>query len=355
MILDILVRIGGGLLGGYAAYAVAYLLAEGIDPGRRNIIGWAAAAVVGAVAVWFTGYVTARPLAALRRTLGSMPLQDLVVATGGLFVGLVLSALAAIPLSLLPDLLGRFLPLVTCLAFAYAGVTVALMRRRELLGLAPRGLRLAERGSTERGRILLDTSAIIDGRVADVYAAGFIRDCLLVPRFVLEELQRIADSADAIRRNRGRRGLDVLERLQRRAGALEIVDLEAEGADVDAKLVSLAAREGFSILTTDFNLNRVARLQGVRVLNMNDLANAVKTIALPGEALSVRIVQDGKEWGQGVGFLDDGTMVVVDGGRRYKDLELEVVVTRALQTSAGRMLFAQPKGDGAGLAGRVAE
>jgi len=193
-------------------------------------------------------------------------------------------------------------------------------------------------------RIVVDTSAIIDGRIAEIVESGFIYGTLVIPRFVLDELQHIADSSDALRRNRGRRGLEILNRMQKEpATPVEIVEDDVpEIAEVDAKLVALALARSRVILTNDFNLNRVAELQGVRVMNINSLANAVKPAVLPGEELRVRVIQEGKEAGQGVGFLDDGTMIVIEGGARHIDRELDVSVTRVLQTVAGRMIFAQP-------------
>ena len=196
--------------------------------------------------------------------------------------------------------------------------------------------------------IVVDTSAIIDGRIAEIVESGFIYGTLVVPRFVLDELQHIADSSDTLRRNRGRRGLEILAQLQKDspdAGRDRRGRGPRRSTEVDAKLVALAKRCSGAILTNDFNLNRVAELQGVRVLNINSLANAVKPAVLPGEELRVKVIQDGKEAGQGVGFLDDGTMIVVEGGARYIDRELDVSVTRVLQTVAGRMIFAQPRVD----------
>ena len=189
----------------------------------------------------------------------------------------------------------------------------------------------------------LDTSAIIDGRLVDVVASGFLWGSLVVPRFVLGELQHIADDSKSDRRGRGRRGLEVLSVLQKD----HRIDLELTDEDVpdvkavDAKLVALARARGAAILTTDYNLNRVAQLQGVRVMNLNQLANAVKPAFLPGEEMRVRVVQQGKEPGQGVAFLDDGTMIVVEGGGSHLQREIDVIVTRVLQTVAGRMVFAQ--------------
>jgi uncharacterized protein YacL len=193
----------------------------------------------------------------------------------------------------------------------------------------------------------VDTSVLIDGRIAEINESGFVYGTLVVPRFVLEELQHIADSSDTLRRNRGRRGLEILNRMQRDLRTpVEVVEDEAPGiAEVDAKLVELAKRRSHVVLTNDFNLNRVAELQGVRVMNINSLANAVKPAVLPGEELKVKIIQEGKEAGQGVGFLDDGTMIVVEGGARLIDRDVDLTVTRVLQTVAGRMIFAQPRQD----------
>jgi uncharacterized protein YacL len=275
-----------------------------------------------------------------------IPSQDLLAGTVGLVVGLLIAALLAVPFSMLPDPLGRVLPLVGSLVFAYLGITVALLRHKdllEMLGRAPGD----GKGSKKGNYVILDTSAIIDGRIADISHTGFITGTMLIPRFVLNELQHIADSADVLRRNRGRRGLDMLNKLQKDSTVpIQITEVDAADVEeVDAKLVKLAKGLGASIVTNDFNLNRVAELQGVRVLNINELANAVKPVVLPGEDLRILVIQEGKELGQGVGYLDDGTMVVIENGRRYIGEELELTVTRVLQTVAGRMIFAHPKVD----------
>ena len=191
---------------------------------------------------------------------------------------------------------------------------------------------------------LLDTSVIIDGRVADVVKAGFLEGPLVVPRSVLNELQRIADSSDTLRRNRGRRGLDILHRLQQELQAVQIMDDPKDpGLDVDSLLITMAKQLHGWIVTNDFNLNKVAELQGIKVLNINELAQSLRPIVLPGEELVVQVVKDGKEAGQGIGYLDDGTMVVVEGGKKYIGEKSDVVVTSVLQTVAGRMIFGRPK------------
>ncbi|HEX6140306.1 MAG TPA: PIN domain-containing protein, partial [Candidatus Limnocylindria bacterium] len=196
--------------------------------------------------------------------------------------------------------------------------------------------------------VVIDTSAVIDGRIVDIGRTGFILGTLVVPRFVLDELQRIADSPDALRRNRGRRGLEMLSALQKDSISPVEVSEETypEVDEVDAKLVAFAREHEAAILTNDFNLNRVAELQGIRVLNVNELANAVKAVVHPGEDMTVKIIQEGKEPGQGVGYLDDGTMIVVEGGSRFMEQTLPITVTRVLQTVAGRMIFAQPRESG---------
>jgi uncharacterized protein YacL len=195
--------------------------------------------------------------------------------------------------------------------------------------------------------ILMDTSVIIDGRVADIARTGFLPGELLIPRFVLNELQYIADSGDNLRRQRGRRGLEVLSQLQKDpAIAVRISDVDVEGTNaVDDKLVILARQMRAPVLTNDYNLNRVAEIQGVTILNINELANAVKAVYLPGETLEVRVIQEGREQGQGIGYLDDGTMVVVQDGNEYIGKEIPTVVTKVLQTAAGRMIFSKPEDD----------
>ncbi len=301
--------------------------------------------------------------------------QDIISGTIGLLVGSVIAGILTIPLAQVHAFnLNYWLPLLAAILFGYLGVAIGLLKREELtrsfVNFFHRRREAAEREETDpeersvtsgrRGRnrqektvekpapplsVLVDTSAIIDGRIADISQTGFIMGTLVVPRFVLEELQHIADSADTLRRNRGRRGLDILNRLQKETTVpVEITDADFDNIpEVDHKLVKLARQLHSPIITNDFNLNKVAELQGIKVLNINELANAVKPALLPGEEMDVKIIQEGKEPSQGVGYLDDGTMIVVEGGKAYLNLEVEVVVTRVLQTVAGRMIFAQPK------------
>jgi uncharacterized protein YacL len=331
----------------------------------------AIAAVGAIIAFIITPYITVIPYLWMRDKISKAAASDLVAAAIGLTIGLIISALLAIPLAYLPDPVGRLLPFVAALLFGYLGIATAVLRKNDIAHLF-QGMFIRRRerdrdDEHERAKeqdkehdkekeqtapsempayqILLDTSTIIDGRIADISQTGFINGTLVVPRFVLNELQRIADSADTMRRNRGRRGLEILNRLQKDATVpIEIIDTDIEGiADVDGKLVKMARNIHCPIITNDFNLNRVAELQGVKVLNINELANAIKPVLLPGEDIYIKIMQDGKELGQGVGYLDDGTMIVVENGRQYMNTTIEVTVTRVLQTVAGRMIFAHPK------------
>jgi uncharacterized protein YacL len=296
--------------------------------------------------------VTIEPFMAGRRVLRRTPASDLAAGLVGLILAGIITVIVNGPLSQLPGYFGRLLPIGVFLLLAWVFVELSIARKDELLALWTRR-REARETRGQRGEqavrtgssIVMDTSAIIDGRIADVSQTGFIFGELVIPRFVLQELQHIADSADALRRNRGRRGLDMLSRLQKESQVpIRIMDVEADGApDVDGKLVIVARRLNAAILTNDFNLNRVAELQGVKVLNINELANAVKPVVLPGEEMTVEIIQEGKEVGQGVGYLDDGTMIVVENGRRHMNSSVDIIVTRVLQTVAGRMIFAHPK------------
>ena len=230
--------------------------------------------------------------------------------------------------------------LLTC-SLGYLGLVIGSKKSEEFTFLFGAG----KPAKTNRNYRILDTSVIIDGRIADIGDTGFLEGTLMVPRFVLEELQHIADSSDSMKRSRGRRGLDILNRMQKSDG----VDIEIVQQDfpkikgVDAKLIELAKKMGGKIVTNDFNLNKVAELQGIKILNVNELANALKPVVLPGEMMLVKIIKEGKESGQGVAYLDDGTMIVVDNAVKRQGESVEVIVTSVLQTTAGRMIFAELK------------
>ncbi len=303
------------------------------------------------IGIILTPYISTRPARALRAYLTRLSAQVLFSALMGLIAGLIIAVLVAFPLSQLPSPFGSVLPFIGVIVFGYLGIAVFVMRHNDLFTVISSfsnrpAITPGDTGTVwaQSRTILLDTSVIIDGRIADIARTGFLPGTLLIPRFVLNELQYIADSSDSLRRHRGRRGMEVLTVLQKEpAIPVRITDVDVEGVrEVDDKLVILARQMRCPILTNDYNLNRIAELQGVTVLNINELANAVKSILLPGERLSVEIIQDGKEAGQGVGYMDDGTMIVVENGREYMNHVLDVTVTKVLQTSAGRMIFARP-------------
>jgi uncharacterized protein YacL len=294
-------------------------------------------------------YLTTRPARTLRSLLGRVAAETLFAALTGLVVGLLIAALLAFPLSMLPPPFGRILPFVGVLIFTYFGVSLFVMRQGDIMGLlsafSGRG---GESGASSswtnlNRNILLDTSVIIDGRVGDIAKTGFLPGTLLIPRFVLNELQYIADSPDGLRRARGRRGMETIAELQKLPNVMtRVSDIDVDGMrEVDDKLVVLARQMKCPILTNDYNLNRVAELQGVTILNINELTNAVKSVVLPGEILRINVIQEGKEYGQGVGYMDDGTMVVVENGKDVIGEYREVAVTKILQTTAGRMIFAR--------------
>jgi uncharacterized protein YacL len=310
------------------------------------------AAVLGILLFTITPYLTIGLFGWFRREIRRLPATDLVAAGIGLLAGGLVSTLLAWPISLLPPPFGQILPFVGAVITCSASVVVLVTKKREILGLinrrtveSPPGGMPNPPASNSRAKILVDTSVIIDGRVVDLVRTGFLRDVLLIPQFVLKELHLVADSADLTRRSRGRRGLDVLERLRNeREATVEISDVDAlEEPDVDSKLVRVAKAYNYLILTGDQNLNRVAVLQGVRVLNIHELAHALRPPLIPGEEMPLKIIQPGREYDQGIGYLEDGTMVVVESGKSFIGQDVVVVVTRTLQNNAGRMAFAQLK------------
>jgi uncharacterized protein YacL len=343
MRIELVLRLIGMLIFALAGWYASDLFAEGVPEPYIYVIKVVLPLASAALGLFITPWLTTRPFSWVRGKIRQLPTQQLVAAIIGLIVGLIVAALLAGPLSRLPGILGTVLPFIGTLVCGYLGITVMTVRQQDIVSLISGRLHL--KGITPRrdNYVLLDTSVIIDGRIADISHTGFISGTMLIPRFVLNELQHIADSSDMLRRNRGRRGLDMLNKLRKESVVpIHINDIDVEEAhEVDDKLVMLAKKLRCPIVTNDYNLNRVAELQGVTVLNINELANAVKAIFLPGESMKLHIMQEGRELGQGVGYLDDGTMVVVENGRRYINRTIEVVVTKVLQTSAGRMIFAR--------------
>ncbi|HEU4368675.1 MAG TPA: PIN domain-containing protein [Methylomirabilota bacterium] len=311
-----------------ACALAGFALAPSLD--LAPLAGVAAGAAAAAVAI------------GLEAAAGRLPLARLLWTTGGAAAGLLAGLALGTALAPLAGGAGPILRSVTALVGAWVGGAVARRRSGELATLArPDG------GPAPR---VLDTSVIIDGRVADVAEAGFLDGTVIVPRFVLGELQRLADAGDPVRRSRSRRGFDALDRLRRSTSVhLELVDTDfPDITEVDAKLVALARALGARLLTNDAALGRVARLGGVAVGSIHDLAVALRPAARPGEGMQVQVLREGKEPGQGVAYLEDGTMVVVEGGKRFLGQALDVVVTSVLPTAAGRMIFARPRGDEAG-------
>jgi uncharacterized protein YacL len=343
-----IIQLLGALLGTLVGFALGLVLlqrsADLIDPSNRP--AFLTAFVVASLLFGYLAipYVTVYPARRIVDVLAEAGPGEFALGVSAVLIGLVMGLLLGIPLAQLGGTAGSVLPPIGSVVLAALMLAATLFKRDVLLpalaGLLP-GTR-TQRGSP---RVVVDTSAVIDGRIVDIAHAGFILGTLTVPRFVLDELQRIADSPDALRRNRGRRGLEMLSALQKDpVTPIEVSEATyPEVSEVDAKLIAFARDQGAAILTNDFNLNRVAELQGIRVLNINELANAVKAVVHPGEEMSVKIIQEGKEPGQGVGYLDDGTMIVVEGGARFMERELPITVTRVLQTVAGRMIFATPR------------
>jgi len=265
---------------------------------------------------------------------------DILVGLGGLILGLVVGVLITYPMSFW-QISNPTLPMLITVLGGALGFSVFMIRREEIVSIftgIPKMKML--RGQSTSTKIL-DTSSVVDGRIADICKTGFVEGDMVVPRFVLKELQQVADSQDPLKRSRGRRGLDILNKLRKEKKVnIRIVDRDfPEIRDVDAKLIKLGKVMGGKVITNDFNLNKIAELEGVEVLNINDLANALKPYVLPGEELRVQIIREGKEFDQGVGYLDDGTMVVVDGGKSRVGEDVHVTITSVLQTTAGRMIF----------------
>ncbi|WP_273129052.1 PIN/TRAM domain-containing protein [Metabacillus sp. HB246100] len=314
-------------------------------------------AVLGAIiffvaTFWLVDYVV-NWIKVLEEAVVKAPVTDVLFGSLGLIFGLIIAFLIVIPLKDIQyQVFNTIIPFFLTLLLGYLGFQIGFKKRDELVNLFTAQNKIGKKKVAEEEQEIedkklkiLDTSVIIDGRIADICQTGFLEGTIVIPQFVLEELQHIADSSDVLKRNRGRRGLDILNRIQKELSInVEIYEGDFEDIqEVDSKLVKLAKLTSGVVVTNDFNLNKVCELQKVHVLNINDLANAVKPVVLPGEEMNVQVIKDGKEHNQGVAYLDDGTMIVVEEGRNYIGKHIDVLVTSVLQTSAGRMIFAKPK------------
>lgn len=358
MVLKKIVHLFFIILGGTVGYLYIpeiFSLLNVTDPAWLNspILGM----IIGAIIFFILSYLLVDYIVGFLRwvedALIKLPAMDLFFGSIGLIVGLVIAYFINIPLQDTGiHILSQVLPFFIMITFGYLGFQVGFRRREEfgnLMRANKKGRRIPEENAAAPAdkpkAKILDTSVIIDGRIADICQTNFLEGTIVIPQFVLGELQHIADSSDTLKRNRGRRGLDILNRIQKELPInVEIYEGDFEDIqEVDSKLIKLAKVINGIVVTNDFNLNKVCDFQGVNVLNINDLANAVKPVVLPGEELHVQVIKDGKEQNQGVAYLDDGTMIVVEEGRDYIGKNIEVVITSVLQTSAGRMIFAKPK------------
>jgi uncharacterized protein YacL len=325
-----LLRFAWVAFGAFFGYTLA---ASWADQGMYLAAGAAVGGLVGGLVIL------------LEKSLRRLPFRNLASAVLGLLIGLGATRLILASLHephFSTPILGTLFYLGLPLLFGSLGWAIGIRKGREVgLSFFPRVPGFKQKAQ----RLLLDTSVIIDGRIADICETNFLQGTLAIPQFVLRELQHIADSSDPLKRARGRRGLDILKKIQDQQGSeVEILDQDFPNIrDVDGKLVEMAKELDAPIITNDFNLNKVAQLHGIRVLNINQLANALKPVVLPGEMMRVRVIKEGKEQGQGVGYLDDGTMVVVDNAKRFMGKSIDVAVTSVLQTTAGRMIFTMVK------------
>lgn len=280
----------------------------------------------------------------VEKSLSSISTQDLIIGMIGLFFGLIIANLVGLAFGNIPYI-GPYVSVALSIILGYIGMHLAVSKKSEITGwlhLRAEGGIKTKKQKEKIGK-LLDTNIIIDGRILDIYQSGFLEGPIIVPVFVLEELQKIADSSDVLKRNRGRRGLDILNHIKKKSkdDILIVTEDFDELSEVDSKLIKLARMHGYKIVTNDYNLNKVAELQGITVLNINDLAIAVKPVVIPGEEIFVQLVKAGKEEGQGVAYLEDGTMIVVENGIQSIGKEVPVIITSVLQTSAGKMIFAK--------------
>ena len=329
------------------------------DPNILLVI-YIASAVIGGILMFIASSAIIRCVVHaykwIEKKLYEIPITDVVYGTIGLITGLIISFLVSQLINQIPiPIISGVLSVLTYVGFSVLGWSFAIKRRSDILAAGIfRRMSKEERAERRTGKDkdvivakpkVLDTSVIIDGRIFDICKSGFIEGALIIPGFVLQELRHIADSPDTLKRNRGRRGLDVLNRIRKELDTpVRIVEKDYDDLnEVDSKLLRVAQEMSGVVVTNDYNLNKVAEVQNVTVFNINELANAVKPVLLPGEEMQAYIVKDGKESGQGVAYLDDGTMIVVEGGKRFVGEECPVVVTSVLQTAAGRMIFAKLK------------
>ena len=355
-----------GALGFYLDYLLLRLdLLQSLGLNLSPIWTYATMIVLFAIIGFLVAPISIRSFLSLMRWMDSrltrVPTHDLMGGAVGGIIGLIISSLFSNSFVGIP-FFGPLLAILLSMFLGYLGLTIGMKRKEDVLGFLNFIPRFRDRGDKtdktdkqKEGKSesplepvnykILDTSVIIDGRIADIVKTGFLEGILLIPSFVLEELRHIADSSDLLKRNRGRRGLDILNQISKETAiTVHIHEQDFEDInEVDSKLVRLGQVLNSPLLTNDYNLNKVAELQGVKVLNINELANALKPIVLPGEEMLVQVMKEGKEPGQGVAYLDDGTMIVVDSGRRYMGQTVSVLVTSVLQTAAGRMIFAKPK------------
>jgi len=343
------VRFFGLVLFGFIGLHIGAELPAFINLTRSeaSLVFLALGALVGLIgAPWLSLY----PWRRLRGAIAEMPASTLVLAIAGALTGLLLALMLAFPLSLLGGPFGAALPALVSIGCGLLGMRIFVMRSGELLDIISERVIGRQRRfhPISSRQLLLDTSVLIDGRIVEIAETGFIGGTLIIPRFVLSELHRVADSPDPLRRNRGRRGLAKLNELQRNNDLpVKIIDDDPEEfGEVDAKLVELSIQVNASLVTNDFNLNQVADAQGVDVLNINALTNAVRSVYIPGETFAIRIIQEGRDPNQGIGYLDDGTMVVVESGQKYMDRNVGVEVTKLINRPTGRMIFAVPEREG---------
>ncbi len=342
------------ILAAGGGFWATFVFSVNLDPSER----WAAIIITTLMCFIFTWWFTPPLINWLKKLANNfyarllkMPILDISCAVLGLILGLIIASLLNTVLTKI-NVIGPYLGFVAIIFLSYASMVLAYRKRGEiasLLGSIARKDKLNKSvsGLTADRPKILDTSVIIDGRITDICSTGFVEGTLVIPGFVLDELRHIADSADLLKRNRGRRGLDILNRLRKDFGERVVIS-DADYPDileVDSKLVRLAQDLGGTVLTNDFNLNKVAQVHGVPVLNINELSNAVKPVVLPGEQMVVDVIKEGKEQAQGVAYLDDGTMIVVEGGKSYIGKTIGVEVTSVLQTAAGRMIFVRPQGE----------